>query len=155
MIRSLLMKCFKITSDPLETEKKQSTLESLRGYVGNLECFEAYCAERSLRPIYHVTVDECAIHIMDRQSLYGEDIVHAAHFHMTPRHAEAQARRTGVTLGFSWAGDVRRVDPSDGMGTHSDQEPNILFEAMRAENSSQVWELRIYPESTVNLKLEF
>ena len=119
--------------------------------VGREE-FERSANLSKSKAIYHVTDMEAARTILESKTIYGIDVVSAAHFHYSPEKIGAQAIKTGLFLGFKWAGPVKRGIWSGKGSSHSDCSPNQLLEVPVSEKDDRTWELRLYP-GTQNLEL--
>ncbi|PVX83670.1 hypothetical protein [Paraburkholderia unamae] len=117
--------------------------------------FELDAKTQGVVPIFHVTDLSSAQAIYLSKTMFGIDVVSAAHFHHTPQGAGAQAIADGVLLGFTWKGRIVNVDLSDDRSSHKDRRANILFDVPISEYRRDTWELRLYPGTSSGLKLEF
>ena len=131
------------------------SLDSLPGVTVTLADFELHCQEHGWKPIYHVTDHESATSIVSSKVIGGFGGFSAAHFHHSPDLAWGQATNNGIVLGFSWSGEIRRVNLSNPLGTYGDRTPNVLFDAPVAKYLQRTWELRLYPGTNSNLELRY
>lgn len=124
--------------------------------------FNMFCAENGVKAIFHSTSWPCVSSILKSASIYGFDAVDGASFHHTPDLAARQSHSPEkVTLGFTWAGEIEKVDLDQNPSSHPNaMRSDVLYDvpffgAMEHAQFLDTMLLRLYPGADRYLKVAY
>ena len=158
----MLMKALKSLATNGDHPSKRHVMQKFDWVHSSRYEFNMFCDENGVKPIFHTTSWPCVSSILQSATIYGFDVIDGASFHHTPELAARQSHSPEkVTLGFTWAGEIEKVDLQRYPSSH----PSLMladvlydvpfFGATEHGHSTDTMLLRLYPGPDRFLKVAY